>query len=241
MNTYTPSRLRWALPLSLAAAVVMPLDRPRSRAEAAPEVKRVEVGKNLFVEVQGERRRVVVRAAVCLREGQLEGLLTRKGTKEHEYVLAADVDARKLHTALLACGARAGTPVQFAPRYVPASGSVIKVTLQYQKDGQAVTVPAQQWVREVKTKKDLVEDWVFGGSRLVPDPEDDKKPPVYLANHGDLVCVCNMDTAMLDLPVRSPKKFDERAFHAHTERIPPTGTAVDVFLEPVPEKKDKDR
>lgn len=46
---------------------------------------------------------------------------------------------------------------------------------------------------------------------------------------------------MLDLPVRSPKKFDERAFHAHTERIPATGTAVDVFLEPVPEKKEKDR
>ncbi len=241
MRTFIPFCLRWAVPLALAAVVAVPRDPPRSRADATPEVKRVEVGKNLFVEIQGERRRVVVRAAVCLREGQLEGLLTRKGTKEHEYILAADVDARKLHTALLACGARAGSPVRFAPRYVPASGSVIKVTLQYQKDGQAVTVPAQQWVREVRTKKDLAEDWVFGGSRLVPNPEGEDQPPVYLANHGDLVCVCNMDTAMLDLPVRSPKKFDERAFHAHTERIPATGTAVDVFLEPVPEKKEKDR
>jgi hypothetical protein len=241
MNTYTPFRLRWAFLFLLAAGVAPHAGAPGSRAEAPPETKRVELSKNLFFEKQGEQRRVIVRAAVCLREGQLEGLLTRKGTKEHEYVLAADVDARKVHTALVAAGATPGTPVQFAPRYVPATGSTIKITLQYQKDGQTVTVPAQQWVREVKTKKDLVEDWVFGGSRLVPNPEEKDKPPLYLANYGDLVCVCNMDTAMLDLPVRSPKKFDERAFIAHTERIPPLGTVVEVILEPVPAKKEKDK
>jgi hypothetical protein len=239
MKTRTP--FRRAILLVLAAGFAPYAGAPGFRAEEPPEVKRVELGKNLFFEVQGEQRRVIVRAAVCLREGQLEGLLTRKGTKEHEYVLAADVDARKVHLALVAARAQPGTPVQFAPKYVPASGSAIKITLQYQKDGRTVTVPAQQWVREARTKKDLAEEWVFGGSRLVPDPEDKDKPPLYLANHGDLVCVCNMDTAMLDLPVRSPKKFDERVFNAHTERIPPVGTAVDVVFEPVRANKDKDK
>jgi hypothetical protein len=203
----------------------------------APAAKRVELGKNLFLEVQGEQRRVVVRASVCLREGQLEGLLTRKGTKEHEYILATDVDAREIHKALLVCKAEAGTPVQFAPKYVPARGSTIKIRLQYRKGDETVTATAQEWVREAKTKKDLAEEWVFGGSRLVPNPEGKGKPPLYLANHGDLVCVCNMDTAMLDLPVRSPKKFDERVFDAHTDRIPPVGTTVEVIFEPVPAKK----
>jgi hypothetical protein len=239
MKTRTP--FRRAILVVLAAGLAPHAGTPGFRAEEPPEAKRVELGKNLFFEVQGEQRRVIVRAAVCLREGQLEGLLTRKGTKEHEYVLAADVDARKVHTALVAAGARPGTPVQFAPKYVPASGSAIKITLQYQKEGRTVAIPAQQWVREARTKKDLAEEWVFGGSRLVPDPEDKDKPPLYLANHGDLVCVCNMDTAMLDLPVRSPKKFDERVFNAHTERIPPVGTAVDVVLEPVRTNKDKDK
>jgi hypothetical protein len=239
MKIRTP--FRPAILVVLAAGFAPHAGAPGFRAEEPPEAKRVELGKNLFFEVQGEQRRVIVRAAVCLREGQLEGLLTRKGTKEHEYVLAADVDARKVHTALVAAGARPGTPVQFAPKYVPASGSAIKITLQFQKEGRTVTVPAQQWVREARTKKDLAEEWVFGGSRLVPDPEDKDKPPIYLANHGDLVCVCNMDTAMLDLPVRSPKKFDERVFNAHTERIPPAGTAVDVVLEPVRTNKDKDK
>jgi hypothetical protein len=211
------------------------------QADTAADVKRVEVGKNVILEVQGAQRRVVVRASVCLREGQLEGLLTRKGTKEHEYILAADIDARHLHAALLASGAKPGTPVRFTPKYVPAQGSVLKISLRYQKDGKEVIVPAQQWVRDARARKDLAEDWVFGGSRLVNDPEDKDRPPEYLANHGDLICVCNMDTAMLDLPVRSPKKFDERVFDAHSERIPPLGTSVDVLFEPVSPKKDKEK
>jgi hypothetical protein len=225
---------RWLeLAVVLASAIL-----PASAADTPP-VKRVELARNLFLEVQGEQRRVVLQASVCLREGQLEGLLTRKGKKEHEYILAADVDARQIHTALLACGAKAGAPVQFAPKYVPAQGTTIKIRLQYRKGDQTVTATAQEWVREAKTKKDLAEDWVFGGSRLVPNPEGKEKPPLYLANVGDVVCVCNMDTAMLDLPVRSPKKFDERVFDAHTDRIPPVGTAVEVIFEPQPPKKDR--
>jgi hypothetical protein len=209
-----------------------------SQADGPPEVKRVAVARNVALEIQGDKRRVVVAARVCLREGQLEGLLTRKGAKEHEYILAADVDARDVHAALLASGAKPGTPVRFSPKYVPAQGTVIKISLRYQKDGKTVTVPAQQWVRDAKAKKDLAEDWVFGGSRLVPDPDDKNKPPMYLANHGDLICVCNMDTAMLDLPVRSPKKIEDRVFDAHTERVPPLDTAVEVVFEPVG-RKDK--
>jgi hypothetical protein len=209
------ARTRWlggALLLGLAAFSHQAL----SRTAPPAEVKRKEVGKNVFFEVHGKQRRVIVRAAVCLREGQLEGLLCRKGTKEHEYILAADADARHIHAALLAAGATPGSPVRFRPKYVPASGTTIRVSLRYQKDGKAVTVPARQWVRVAKEKKDLDRDWVFGGSVFVRDPDARDRPPVYLANQGDVICVCNMDTAMLDLPVRSPKKFDERVFVAHT-------------------------
>src|SRR5690606_8325256 len=44
-------------------------------------------------------RRVWVKAEVCLREGPLEVFLCRKGTKEHESVVAADLDARMIHAA----------------------------------------------------------------------------------------------------------------------------------------------
>ncbi len=43
---------------------------------------------------------------------------------------------------------------------------------------------------------------------------------------------------MLDLPVKSPKSIDDRIWEANTDRIPPMGTAVDIILEVVPDKKD---
>src|SRR5262249_27370777 len=98
----------------------------------------------------------------------------------------------------------------------------------------------QRWVRNVKTKKDLDQDWVFAGSQLVPDPLDPKKPPVYLATaDGALICVTNVPTAMLDLPIQSPKQLENREFAPYTERIPELDTPVVVILEPIAEEPKK--
>lgn len=156
--------------------------------------------------------------------------------KEHEYILSADIDARHLHAALTLAGAKAGSPVQFLPQYKAASGTLIKVTVRYQKAGKTVTAVAQEWIRDVKTRKQLDKDWVFAGSRLVPSG-DVNKPAEYIANHGDIICICNMESAVLDLPVRSPKKFDSRLYEAFTDRIPDVDTRVEVLFEPAPIKK----
>lgn len=90
--------------------------RPKNKSEAkdkSGESKKVEMGKNVFLEVlPDKKRRVLVNAEVCLREGQLELFLCRKQTKEHEAILTADVDARKIHAALIAAGAVEGSPVR---------------------------------------------------------------------------------------------------------------------------------
>src|SRR5438128_2107570 len=123
--------------------------------EKKTEVKKAEIGKNVFLEIEGDKRRVVVNAYVCLRQGMLEQLLTRKRTKEHEAILAADLDSRHIHFALQAAGAEPGKPVQYRPKFIPPSGTTIKITLEYQdKKGNTVRVPAQQWVRHIKSKKD---------------------------------------------------------------------------------------
>ena len=245
MNTSSLPRLLFAGALVVAVGGLAGFAAYSCRADDAPkassEAKRKALGNNVYLEVQGDQRRVVVGAAVVLREGRLEGLLCRKNTKEHEYILAADADARTIHLALVAAGARAGSPVQFQPKFAPANGSTIKVSLQYDKDGKAVTVPAREWVRDVKTHKDLDTDWVFGGSRFVADPDDARKPPYYLANQGDVICLCNMDTAMLDIPIASPKALDARAWEANTERIPPLDTKVDVIFDVVRDKKDAEK
>jgi hypothetical protein len=248
MRTYTRSNL---LGLILLAAVVLGCDAaierdsPRSTEKGSDkskpvETKKVLMGENIFLEVMPDKkRRVVVSGAICLREGQLELFLCKKHTKEHEAIVTADVDARKVHLALIAAGATEGSPVQFAPKYRPASGTRIKVSVQYKDKDKLVTVPAQEWIKNAKDGKLLKSDWVFAGSRLVTNPLDpDKKH--YLANDGDVICVSNFESALLDLPILSPKDDAERFFIANTERIPPLETKVAVILEPViEEKKEK--
>jgi hypothetical protein len=204
-----------------------------------PAVKKVELGKNVFIEIEGDKRRVVVQSYVCLRQGGLEQLLTTENGKKHESILAADMDARMIHTALLACEAKPGHPIRFQPKLEPPAGAVIKITLEYKnKDNKVVRVPAQQWIKNSKTKKDLAQDWVFAGSVLISDPLDKKAPPFYGANSGDVICVANMDTALLDLPIESNSEGD-LSFEANTERIPAENTPVLIILEPVPEKKNQ--
>jgi hypothetical protein len=243
-----PCRLidrRWLVFIGILAILLPacepPADVPPAE-KAAPDkpsaaVKRTEIGKNIVLETQGDKRRVRVAATVCFRDGALEMLMCRKNTKEHESVLNADIDARQLHTALLLTGAKPGKPVQYEPQYVPASGTTIKVTLEYQKDGKTVTIPGQDWVRDAKTRKALSHPWVFAGSVFFPDQDDPKKPPLYAANGGDVICVSNFPDAMLDLPVNSPQDDAERLYEAFTERIPPLGEAVTIILEPAAEKK----
>jgi hypothetical protein len=212
--------------------------KDKARAQEKPaEAKKVLVAKNIFLEVRGKERRVLVSAEVCLREGQLELLMCRKQTKEHEAILTADVDARKIHEALLLAGATEGSPVRYVPNYRPATGTKIRVSLQYRdKDNKLVTVPARSWVKNANTGKELDSDWVFAGSHLVTNPLDPEKKR-YLANDGDLICVSNFETALLDLPINSPKDNADLVFVAFTEHIPPLGTKVVVILEPIPEAK----
>lgn len=204
----------------------------------AGESKKAKVGKNITLEVLPDKsKRVLIAAEVCLREGMLEQLLTRKRTKEHEAILAADIDARELHFALTLAGAEAGKTVQFRPKLTPPSGTAVKVTLEYEAKGKTVRVPAQQWIRSIKTKKDFPTDWVFAGSVFIPDPLDKKKPPFYGANDGDVIAIVNFESACLDVPFLSTKDNADLDFEAHTERIPALKTPVTLILEPVLAKK----
>jgi hypothetical protein len=208
-------------------------DEPKTQAEW----KKVAVGKNITLEIQGDQRRVRVNAEVCLREGLLEQLLTRKRTKEHEAILAADIDARELHAALTLAGAEAGKVVQFRPKLVAPTGTTIKVFLEYEAKGKTIRVPAQQWLRNIKTKKDFTSDWVFAGSILIPNPEDKTKKPFYGANDGDIIAIVNFETSLMDVPFLNTKDNDDLLYQAYAERIPALKTPVAVILEPVIEKK----
>jgi hypothetical protein len=233
----------WFFAAVLTVPLLVSCDDANAQKDKDPgkesTAKKVKVGENVFLEIDGDKRRVLVHGIVCRQMGQLEQFLCKRNTKEHEAIVSADCDAKHIHAALMAAGAEPGSPVKFQPKFTPAHGTVIKVYVQYEAKGKTIKVPAQQWVKNMKTKKELDIDWVFAGSFLIPNRLDPKAPPLYAANDGDVICLANFDSAMLDLPIESSKDNDDLVFEAFTDRIPALETPVIVILEPVlpPKKK----
>lgn len=214
------------------------------KADPKANVAALNPAKTLVAEVvAGKVTRVGVVAEVCLREGQLEVFLCKSGTKEHEAIVRVDIDARMIHAALEAAGARPGAPTQFVnprtnePEYKPARGPKINVTVHYRKDGKLHTHPAQEWVWNVSKKKALDTDWVFTGSQLIKDQDNPDLKPFYGANSGEVIGVSNFPYSMLELPVEISKDNDALSYEAKTDRIPPLFSKVWLVLEVAPDKK----
>ncbi len=193
--------------------------------------KTVQVGPGVFLEVDGDIRTVVVSAKVVRREGFLELLLCREKTKEHEAILAAPVDARDVHSALLSAGLKPGSPVQFLPEYKAATGNRLEIRLRFKDSlGQNHEVLAKDWIKKTMVDQALEGDWVFSGSRLVANSLDPKAPPYFLANDGDLISISNFESALMDLAIKVSSANGELSFEPWEKRIPEIGTPVAVLI-----------
>lgn len=186
-----------------------------------------------------EHKSVVMLGEVCQRRMSLELFACLKGSKEHESIVSVPAQAYVVHAGLLAAGAEPGNPVQFYPEYVPARGPEIEVTVIWKDEkGQIQRARAQDWVRNAETKKPMEYAWVFAGSHFVRDEQT--KEQYYRADgEGDLICVSNFPSAVLDIPVKSTDQNAGLLFECFTERIPPIGTPVTLILTPKSEKSEK--
>jgi hypothetical protein len=210
--------------------------RPASKSPDPPGTKRLSPEYDVWID--SKNKRVIVDGEVCLRQGQLEMFACLKGTKEHESIISVDAKAFIIHAGLLAVGAKQGTPVEFQPEYKPATGATIDVTCIWTDEaGKVRHAKAHDWIQNVETKKPMELDWVFAGSRMYKDETTGQE--FYQAEGGELICVSNFPSAMLDLPVESSQANNALLFQAFTEKIPPRGTKVRLVLTPRPEKADK--
>jgi hypothetical protein len=179
---------------------------------------------------------VIVDGEVALNRGQLEMFACPQGTKEHESVVAVQSKAQYVHAGLLAVGATKGRPVQFDPKYTPASGGVIDIWVLWKDEqGNKQRARAQQWIRNTETGQEMQYDWVFAGSGFWKDSTDGTE--YYYGDSGDFICVSNFPSATLDLPVESSQANASLMFEAYTERIPPRGTKVRLVLQPRQKKQ----
>jgi hypothetical protein len=181
---------------------------------------------------------VVMTGKIAVRKGNLEMLACPAGTKDYESIIAVNTKAAPVHAALLALGAVPGHPSKFDDKFHPASGPVVKVLIRWTDDkGVKQEADGRSWIRNTKTGKSLEYPWVFGGSGFQIDPDTHEK--FYNADGGDFICVANFPTAMMDLPIESPKAWEEHLFEPYTDRIPPKDTQVELVLIPQIDKTAK--
>ncbi|AMV30775.1 hypothetical protein VN12_01575 [Pirellula sp. SH-Sr6A] len=172
---------------------------------------------------------VVLDGYIAQREAPLEMFACPAGTKEHESVVAVFARSQLVHAALLAIGAKPGSPAKFEP-FKPAHGSTIRIyVLWFDDKEEAKATIAQKWVRHMGTKNQLKWDWVFAGSKEYVD--ELTKERRYMADSGELVCVANFGTSTMDLVVRSEQANSNLAFDAYTDRIPKRNTPIRLVLK----------
>ena len=159
------------------------------------------------------------------------------GTKEHESIVATLAKASEVHAALLAIDATPGTPVQYVPEFVPATGQVIRVWVCWRDPEKKFrVVDARKWIQRSGTEEEMKAEWVFAGSSFWLDPSDGRE--YYQADGGDMICVSNFSTALLDVTISSSAEADQLQFVPYEERIPEIGTPVRLILVPVPNPTD---
>lgn len=210
---------------------VSPEDIVRQAFDAPPGAKTISEQHLLWID--REQGRVYLDAYVAMQDGPLEMFACPIGTKEHESVIGSLARSSEVHAALLAVDAQPGTPVNYLPRFVPATGQRIRVWVCYWDDqGKFQVSDARRWIKNAKTKKQMEPDWVFAGSGFWKDPSNGRE--YYRADSGDMICVSNFSSAMLDVPIASSAEADQLQYVPFSERIPQIGTPVRLVLVPIP-------
>jgi hypothetical protein len=176
-------------------------------------------------------KQVVLQGEVCKAGYPLEFFATY-GNRSYEAVVAVNPKPSIVHAGLLAIGATPGHPARFQPKFEPPEGTEVAIELRW-KDakGKVQSARAQDWIRDVKTKKSPEKNWIFGGSAFVTD--ENTKKQYYQADSGELICVLSLTSAMLDLPMQGYGAIEARSFEAFEEHLPPPGTPVTLLLKPI--------
>ena len=126
-------------------------------------------------------------------------------------------------------------PPSSSPKFEPATGTEMAIEVRWKdKDGKVKIARAQQWIRNIQTKK----VWTRTGcspaacSASTPRPAQD----FYAADSGDFISVLNLPTATLDLPIPSASALEDRTYEGFVEHMPPARTPITIVLIPKPDK-----
>jgi len=187
-------------------------------------------GKLPHVQVDVKKRQVRVEGESLAVDAPLEFFCCKTGTNEHESVIHSPVKPSHLHLALLMVGLEPGSPVQYseaAKKWLPPHGPPLQISIEYERNGELVSVPAYRWMRDIRTKKPMpAMTWIFAGSRVMEDGN-------YAADvTGYLVSVVNFDLTVIDIPDLASNSNESLMWERNPDLMPPAGTKVTMVIEP---------
>jgi hypothetical protein len=199
-------------------------------ADDAKQHEQPKVGKLPHVSFDAKARQVRVECEALGVDSPLEFFCVKTGGSEHESVLRTPATPSHIHTALLAVGLKPGRPVQYSEalnKWLPPQGPPLHITLEWEKDGKTVSVPAYRCLLDIKTKKEVAPfNWVFAGSREGPDGSFGADVTGYV------VSVVNFDYSLIDIPQVASNSNDLLELRRNPEVAPPAKTKVTMVIEP---------
>jgi len=186
------------------------------------------VGKLPHLTIDAKNRQVLVDCQAVQADMGLEFLAVVTNTNEYEALVRSEVKPSDLHLALLMLGMKPGQPIHFSEatrQWFPPTGPPLQIEFRYEKDGRPMTVPANRWMRDVKTKAEApAMTWVFTGSRVTEDGS-------YAADStGCLVGVVNNELSVIDVPALASRALEARSWERNPDLMPGTGSPVTMVL-----------
>ena len=143
------------------------------------------------------------------------------------------------HLAIVATGAKPGTPTGFIdqktgqPKYTAATGSKVKVSVHYKKDGKLHEHRVQEWIWDVSIRRSRCR--TTGSS---PAASSSRTPAIRprsrsaAPNSGDIFSIsANFPYSTLEFPVQISKDDAQLTYEARTDKIPPLTSKVWVLVE----------
>ena len=215
-----------ALLLSLSCAQ-SPAEAQSAKPQAAEPQK---VGKLAHVTFDAQKKQVRVECEAIEVETPLEFFCVRVGGSEHESVLRTPAKPSDIHIALMAIGLKPGRPVQYSEslnKWLPPQGPPLHITLEWEKDGRTVSIPAYRCMRNLKTKAEMKPlNWVYCGSRVMEDGE-------FAADvTGYVVSVVNFDLTLIDMPELASNSNELLEWQRNPDVAPPAKTKVTMVIQP---------
>ena len=221
----------------------------QEQSSLIPQQPPLQLGPD--IRVDRRKSEVIIRAQIASRNGFLEQLVCKAGTREHESLLAVEAAPKMIHAALLAAGFTPGSPGAWTEtqpdaagksvvNFQPPTGSKVELLVRWDDDGRINERALCEWVRGVSLNNSSTtpivlpcDRFIFAGSHIRPNPKSLGPGEHYVADYtGSVVGLVTFGDEVIAFEEVIPDRVDvaPAMWESWTDRIPVEGTLIELII-----------